>query len=248
MSDIVKKNSDSLIKAKMGVLKLAVGNNEKKLSKVMGDIKSMLTSPNLAKCSKDSIINSAISLVKLDLDIDPLIGEAYVTPYGNIATPQIGYKGYIKIASRAGWRVIVTPIYKGEHFVFEEVNGSKFFKHRANIIGNRESDKKWVEENLQAMVVTAIDPKGFKYIEAVGKDMLEKLKNSSKMKSSSIWDNWTIKMYKAKAIKYILKTIPISSDMSEALKVDDEGDTIKSNTEQDIQDVDFTDLKGDINE
>ena len=202
--------------------------DEAKLTKVMGDILALTTSPSLKGVKPDSIIDSAIKLVKLDLSIDQLLAEAYVTAYntkyGKYAMAQIGYKGYIKIAGRNGWRVIPTAIYKCDKYDFTETDGIRHFKIRPNLLERNEANNEWIDENLIGIAVTAIDPKGFKYIDVVSKPILDKLKDATKTKEGQIWIDWLLRMYFAKAIKYVLKTLPISERMKEALEIDDKED------------------------
>ena len=177
--------------------------------------------------SPKSIIDSAISLFRLGLQIDPLIGEAYVTTYktknGILAQPQIGYKGYIKLATKKGWKIISTPVYAVDKYAFGEDNGVRTFKHRPNLLQRKEGNKQWIEENLLSVVVTAIDPQGFRFVEWVGRDILDKLRGKTAT-TGGIWEEWTLRMYQAKAIKYALKTLPISDDVTEAIKLDDISD------------------------
>lgn len=71
---------------------------------------------NLQKCDQMSVISSAMVAATLDLPVDKNLGYAWVVPYGNKATFQMGYKGYIQLALRTGqYRSInVIEVYEGE--------------------------------------------------------------------------------------------------------------------------------------
>lgn len=70
----------------------------------------------LQKCEPMSVISSAMIAATLDLPIDKNLGYAWIVPYGNRASFQLGYKGYIQLALRSSqYRYInVTPIHEGE--------------------------------------------------------------------------------------------------------------------------------------
>ena len=59
-------------------------------------------SPMLQKCSAKSILGAAGLAATIKLPITPSLGYAYVVPYGNDATFQIGWKGLVQLAHRTG--------------------------------------------------------------------------------------------------------------------------------------------------
>ncbi|AUJ25160.1 recombinase RecT [Virgibacillus dokdonensis] len=71
---------------------------------------------NLQKCDQMSVVSSAMVAAALDLPIDKNLGYAWVVPYGNKATFQMGYKGYIQLALRTGQykNINVIEVYEGE--------------------------------------------------------------------------------------------------------------------------------------
>jgi len=56
----------------------------------------------LSQVDSMSVINSAMVAASLDLPINQNLGYMWLVPYKNVATPQIGYKGYIQLAMRTG--------------------------------------------------------------------------------------------------------------------------------------------------
>ena len=71
---------------------------------------------NLQKCDQMSVISSCMVAATLDLPVDKNLGYAWVVPYGNKATFQLGYKGYIQLALRTAlYRAInAIPVHEGE--------------------------------------------------------------------------------------------------------------------------------------
>ena len=71
---------------------------------------------NLQKCEPMSIISSCMVAATLDLPIDKNLGYAWIVPYKNRATFQMGYKGYIQLALRTGkyHKINAIPVCHGE--------------------------------------------------------------------------------------------------------------------------------------
>ena len=83
----------------------------KRFVDVLGDaaapfISSVLTTVNsndaLKRCSTSSILSAAATAAALRLPVSPALGFAYIIPYNQHATFQIGYKGIIQLAIRSG--------------------------------------------------------------------------------------------------------------------------------------------------
>lgn len=63
-------------------------------------ISAVNATPALKNCTPDSIITSALQMESLGLPYG--MGDAYIIPYGDKATFQIGARGYITLAMRSG--------------------------------------------------------------------------------------------------------------------------------------------------
>ncbi|MDA5386495.1 recombinase RecT [Loigolactobacillus backii] len=70
----------------------------------------------LQKVNAMSVISSAMVAATMDLPIDQNLGYMWLVPYGNTATPQMGYKGYIQLALRTGQyeAINAAEVYEGE--------------------------------------------------------------------------------------------------------------------------------------
>ena len=91
----------------------------------------------LQECTHASIVASALRAASLSLSCDPAIGQAYLVPYGKVATFVVGYKGLRDMALRTNkYRFIhADKIYKGEGVDVDRITGS------ARIIGAKESNE-----------------------------------------------------------------------------------------------------------
>lgn len=70
----------------------------------------------LQKVDPATIYQSAMMAATLDLPINQNLGFAYIIGYGNKATFQMGYKGYIQLAQRSGLfkTISAAPIFEGQ--------------------------------------------------------------------------------------------------------------------------------------
>ncbi|MDZ5782079.1 recombinase RecT [Marinococcus luteus] len=92
-------------------------NLGKRSSQFMTSILNLYNSEKmLKKCDPMSVISSAMVAATMDLPVDKNLGYAYIVPYNNTATFQIGYKGLIQLALRTGQyrNINVIEVHEGE--------------------------------------------------------------------------------------------------------------------------------------
>lgn len=68
------------------------------------------------KCDRGSIYTALMNAAAAGLELHPALGQAYLVPRGGQAVLQVGYKGYIALASRAGLAVEADVIYAGDKY------------------------------------------------------------------------------------------------------------------------------------
>lgn len=75
----------------------------------------------LAKCTMVSIYQSALQSAQLGLEPNTPLQEAYLIPYGDKCSFQVGRNGWIKLAYRTGLVKYVNaiPVYEGEEFIWQ---------------------------------------------------------------------------------------------------------------------------------
>ena len=94
------------------------------------------STPQLAAADPKTIVSAAMTAATLKLPINPNLGFAYIVPYKDTATFQMGYKGYIQLAMRTGqYKTInASVVYEGQ---IEDVD----FITGEIIRGKKKSDK-----------------------------------------------------------------------------------------------------------
>ena len=102
------------------VINQVIGNNAQAF---MTNILSAVTNnPALQACDKMTLLNSAFLCESLKLSPSPQLGQFYIVPFNDkknnrtVATPQIGFKGYIQLAIRSGYykKLNVVEVKEGE--------------------------------------------------------------------------------------------------------------------------------------
>ena len=92
---------------------LSKDDTKKYLNTILGDkerVNQFITSltslagssESLKNCDRNSLLACALKATSMGLPFDPNLGFAWAVPYGNVATFQIGAKGYIQLALRTG--------------------------------------------------------------------------------------------------------------------------------------------------
>ena len=220
-----EKEVRDLVKGKQAILKQIV-NDKAKQSKYSSAIVQIAMNKNLEKVNPESVVNTAFEIVQAGLNPNPLFGQAYVVPFKGVAQLQIGYKGWILLTSRAGWKVRAVSVYDVDDFDIEFAGLSDNIHFTPNYDEREEDDGAWVYKHLKGVIVYAQDRSGTTYSEFVPFRKLEKLRLKSQNQKagqlSYIWLEWAEEMYKAKALKYVLTRLPIDDSIQEAIAKEDE--------------------------
>lgn len=111
-----------------------------KINQIVGDettgkrfissiISAVSMNPSLAECDNASIVSGALLGEALKLSPSPQLGNYYLVPFkdkekGQVATFQLGYKGYIQLAIRSGQykKLNVLAIKEGELIKYDPLN------------------------------------------------------------------------------------------------------------------------------
>jgi recombination protein RecT len=82
----------------------------------------------LKKADPNSIMMAAAIAASLDLPIDPNLGFAYIVPYGNKGSFQMGYRGFIQLAQRSGQfkTISASKILDGQLVASNPLSGYEF--------------------------------------------------------------------------------------------------------------------------
>jgi recombination protein RecT len=105
------------------------------------DVKSRDEVPALQCCTKHSIANAMLKMVRRGLNVDK--SQGYFIVYGSTLQWQDSYLGTIAIALRenVAQEVSAQPIYEGDEFAYETRNGRKYITVHNQAFENINNDK-----------------------------------------------------------------------------------------------------------
>lgn len=110
------------------MLQTAISDPKHRMRFTSSLIAAVSASPALKNCTTDSIITAALQFVPFDFSIGT--GSAWIVPYGDKATFQIGAKGYRQLAMRSGmYKDLDTiEVREGEFLGRDEFTGKPKFR------------------------------------------------------------------------------------------------------------------------
>ncbi|MGJ0332510.1 recombinase RecT [Aliarcobacter cryaerophilus] len=231
-NDLIVREQEArnIVGAKAKQISVLVGKDEAKTSKFMSALVQLSQNKNLIECKVDTIVDVGFQIVQAGLNPNPLFGQAYVVPFKlksgfTVAQLQVGYKGYIQLGYRAGWKFKAVPVYKCDKFDYKFGGFEDDIVLEPNYEARNEDDGNWIFKNLVGVIVYAKDKDDYIVTEFVAFKKLEKLRlksqNQVKDKLQYIWLDWAEEMYKAKALKYVVTRLPIEDDVQELISSED---------------------------
>lgn len=196
-------------------IKALCANDEKRASQFTAAALLVATNYKLNNCSPESIVQALLSIATTGLSVDPNFGHAYLVPYKGHVQLQLGYKGYIQLAYRAGWIIKSFPVYDVDTYTESSDGWDDKIVFIKNYSARNEGNEKWVFEHLVGVRVAArhVDTKD-EYSLFIPKSVIEKLRNLSPNQKdvnnpTDIWANNYLDMAQAKAIKLLAKKLPL---------------------------------------
>ncbi len=225
------------IKGFMPQLKQVLGgDNKSKISTYASALQQLAFNKNLANCNVDSVLQAGFEIVRAGLNPNPIFGQAYVVPYGKQAQLQIGYKGWIALGYRYGWKFRAVAVYNCDKFDMQFNGLTDNYDFTPNWEEREDDNGGWVHSNLKGVIVYAKDNIGNEFTEFVSFKKLEKLRMQNEFQTKeftekltnkygklfdNLWYKWAEEMYKAKALKYVVTRLPIQEEIITAGHIED---------------------------
>lgn len=97
----------------------------KKADEFVTNVVSLVNNnPALARCDQTSLLASCLQAQSLGLSLVQSMGQAWIIPYKDKATFQLGYRGYIQLAIRSGQyrKINVLSVKEGELIRWDALN------------------------------------------------------------------------------------------------------------------------------
>ena len=214
------KKAQSYLKA-MGpaiseALPKSKGMDAERLSRIT--LTTLRTNPKLLECSVESLLGAVLQSAQLGLE-PSLMGQCHFIPYKGQVSFQIGYKGLIDLVTRKGdvVNIVAQEVKKGDLFEYE-YGRNETLKHVPAPNSQRgELEYFYAYANLknggfafQVMHISEIE------------EVRDKHSISYKFdKSGSIWSKHFSSMALKTVIKRLIKYLPVSVEVEQALSSDE---------------------------
>jgi recombination protein RecT len=171
--------------------------------------------PGIRGCTYPSIMSSVLKAAQLGLDPSGTLGEAYLVPFKTECTLIVGYQGMISLARRSGHIVTIEAhcVFENDEFTYELGLEPKLI-HKPELSQER-------GDVVCAYAVAHLVPRtpgmdGGSQFEVMSLRELRKIQKTSK-----VWKEHTIQMYRKTVIRRLFNYLPKSVIMFDALANND---------------------------
>lgn len=175
---------------------------------------ALSSNPQLARCTRNSFLGALMNAAQLGLEPNTPLGRAYLIPYGNECTFQVGYKGLIALADREKCIVEAQTVYENDDFECE-FGLNPVLKHRPFFNGDR-----GVPVLYYAIYHTADGRSAFDVMSRADAEKHGKTFSETYKKDKGPWKEHFDEMAKKTVIKKLLKYAPLSSEIMQAVSTD----------------------------
>ena len=210
-------NSDA-VQAILQPYSLAIANalpNGGKPDRIIQAAVFQITSnPALSNCTAKSVIGCVLNSSLLGMNA--ALKQCFYIPYGDQATFQLSYTGLIALARRSGMvlDVYAEVVRRKDRFEVQYGTDRKIV-HIPDL-----SDTS--EDFIAAYAVIKYANGGTEFAVMTG-DQVEKRRMKSKTQKGSpsgVWLEWKAEMWKKTALRFLLKTAPLSDEQAAAIATD----------------------------
>jgi recombination protein RecT len=168
-------------------------------------------SPQLQKCTPASIYLSLLACAQVGLEPGGVKQEAFIVPYKDQATFQLGWRGIVKLARRSGEITALTANVAHEHDDFDFDLGSEpFVRHRPALADRGRLIGAYAFAKLKT---------GELDVEWMSLADLEKIRGASH--GGPAWKDWADQMYRKAPIRRLGKRLPLGGDYMLGARLDE---------------------------
>lgn len=188
-------------------------------------LNALSNNPKLMETTPKSFLSAMMSAAQAGLEPNSPLGEAYLLPYRNHGQMecqyQIGYKGLLTLAHRAGTNAEARTVYENDEFSYEyglnpKLNHKPALKDRGDAIAYYAV---WRNGESWGFEVWSVE------------DVQKHAKRFSKAYGSGPWQTDPESMSKKTVLKAALKYAPLSIEVSKQISNDE---TVKTELAQDM--------------
>jgi recombination protein RecT len=187
-------------------------------------ISEVRRNPKLANCSSASLLSAIFSCASLGLEPGGPLGHAYLIPYGQECTFQVGYKGMIDLARRSGQieSLSARAVYELDSFQYS-------FGLHEDLVHQPATGERG--QLTHAYAVARLKDGGIQF-EVMDRRELEEVRDGSQgyqmakkyNKNDTPWISSFDEMCRKTVIRRLFKYLPVSVEISKVVSLDEAGD------------------------
>ena len=160
-------------------------------------------------CTKESVLKCVLAASAIGLELG-MLGNAYLVPFKGTCQLIIGYKGMIELARRSGQVLGIRA------HVVDEADEFDYTLGLTPSIQHKPSEKK--SGKMRYVYAVAQLKDGGYHFEVMSKDDVEKIASK---RPNNVWKDYFEEMAKKTAIRRLFKYLPVSSELSQAVALDE---------------------------
>ena len=170
--------------------------------------------PALASCTLSSVYLSIVRLAQVGLEPGGPLGHAYMVPYGQTATPIIGYRGMIDLARRSGHVSTIEAhcVHEGDHFR-HQLGDNPLIEHVPTMTDRGDIIAAYAIARLRD---------GTTQREVMTRDEIDAIRARSKAGRNGPWVTDFSEMARKTVVRRLFKYLPTSVELANAVAIDDE--------------------------
>ncbi len=170
--------------------------------------------PSLQRCKPLSVCAAVMQAAQLGLEFGSALGQLYLIPYKDEATLMIGYRGLINLVRRSGKikSIYAHCVYDGDFFEYELGTDPKII-HKPVGLQNQASI-------THAYAIAKLENDEIQ-MEVMTRQSIEYIRDTfSRGKSQDPWMKSFDEMARKTVLRRLIKTLPISTEVADALERD----------------------------
>lgn len=175
--------------------------------------------PKLLECTWQSVAGCIMTCTQLGLELEATQGQAYMVPYGKVATLIVGYRGMMTLALRTGAIVSIEARVVREGDVFEYTDEPPSLRHVRDLDGNPDAPMR----DVYAVAVHN-DASQYRQYEVLSAKQIAAIKDRSQARSSGPWVTDPAEMWRKSAVRRLCKYLTQSPELSAAVTLDEQAD------------------------
>jgi len=241
MSNITLKDElQAGLGKRKGEIFLLFDKDKTKADRFLATALNLYSNPALANCTADSIVDVCMSVAQINLSTNASLAQVYIYPYGNKATFQIGYKGWLSIFKRFGYDVRTDVVFDVDDFEWQIDSFEPRFSLKPNFELRQDDDTDWTFEHFGGVITQVRSRSGDEFKYFAHKNLIEKRRLNSPNQTTTnqktspddkkridaklpvgIWRQWYSEQAQAKAVKMLKNNLALEDDLMNIIKEDD---------------------------